>query len=158
MSAKSTKARFRRFDGHGNVRVNGHPGWQLVCSRCEAVSKVLNTHNSPNALIKRFTQLGWDVGAHKDVCPECQRKTVASRIPQAKQALADMLAPMVKDENGKTTHFNDLKAFAAKLDDAQAKELRQILREHNPTSKPPREKVDKPASPLDPDYDKWLDE
>jgi hypothetical protein len=69
-----------------------------------------------------------------------------------------MLAPMVKDENGKTTHFNDLKAFAAKLDDAQAKELRQILREHNPTSKPPREKVDKPASPLDPDYDKWLDE
>ena len=95
MSAKSTKARFRRFDGHGNVRVNGHPGWQLVCSRCEAVSKVLNTHNSPNALIKRFTQLGWDVGAHKDVCPECQRKTVASRIPQAKQALADMLAPMV---------------------------------------------------------------
>jgi len=155
MAARSTKARFRRFDGHGNVRIDGHPRWQLICA-CGATSKAINTHTSPNALIKKFEQLGWKVGTNEDVCPECQRKTIASHMPLAKKTLSEMLAPMVRDENGKGAHFSDLKTFAANLDDAQAKELRQILREHNPTTKPKR--PPKPAMPDDPDYEKWLNE
>ena len=153
MSSKSTKARHRRFDGHGNVRVDGHPRWQLICD-CGAVSKALNTHNSPNALIKKFEQLGWEVGLKQDVCPECQKKVVASHVPLAKKAWQDMMSPMVRDESGKASQFKDLKTLAANLDDAQAKELRRILREHNPTAKPPRPK--KAPPPDDPEYEKWL--
>src|SRR5215475_15116121 len=129
MTARSTKARNRRFDGHGNVRINGHPAWQLVCERCGALSKILNTRFSPDKLVKRFIQLGWEVGAHKDVCPDCQKKVTASHASLATKALSDMMTPMVKNGSGQSTHFNDLKTFAANLDAAQAKELRQILRE-----------------------------
>jgi len=61
MSTKSTKARHKRFDGHGNVRIDGHPRWRLICCTCGAMSKALNTHNSPHALVKKFEQLGWEV-------------------------------------------------------------------------------------------------
>ena len=154
---KSKKARFRRFEGHGNVRIDGHPRWQLICD-CGAASKALNTHNSPYALIKKFEQLGWEVGAKTDVCPECQKKVTASHAPLAKQAWADMMSPMVRDESGKASQFKDLKTLAANLDDEQAKELRKILREHNPTTRPPRPKPEKPATMDDLEYEKWLSE
>ena len=157
MSTKSTKARHKRFDGHGNVRIDGHPRWRLICCTCGAMSKALNTHNSPHALVKKFEQLGWEVGASKDVCPDCQRKTVASHVPMAKKTLNDMMMPMVRDDNGNAMHMNDLKAAAAKLEPEQARELIKTLRSTIPPQ-PKREKKVKPEKPDDPDYETWLNE
>jgi hypothetical protein len=158
------KARLRRFEGRGNVRLNGHPGWQLVCCKCGGLSKIVNANMnksslSPAGLVKKFTQMRWEVSAKKDdVCPECQRKAVASHTKLAKEALNDMFEPIVKDESGNAVHFNELKAVAANLDPDHAKQLIDTLRERIPP-KPKREKPIKPTKPPDdPDYDKWLSE
>jgi hypothetical protein len=156
------KARLRRFAGRGNVRINGHSAWRLVCSQCDALSKIVNANMnrsslSPVGLVKKFTQMGWEVGAKKDVCPECQHKTVASHTELATKALNDMFTPMVKDESGNAVHFTNLKAIANNLDPDQAKQLIDTLRERIPP-KSKREKPIKPTKPDDPDYDKWLSE
>jgi hypothetical protein len=162
MKTSFRKACSKRFIGHGNAKLDGRNGWQLTCSKCGELSKFINAGKhgsslSPTALIKKFKQIGWDVGAHKDICPKCLRKTVSSHVPFAKQTLADMQAPMVKDGAGKTVHFNELKATVANLDPEQAKQLVEIARGRIPP-KPRREKKIKPELPEDPDYAKWLDE
>jgi hypothetical protein len=156
------KARAKRFVGYGNVKADGRTGWQLTCSKCASLSKVIHTGKnsslSPPFLIKKFAQAGWEVGAHKDVCPECLRKTVSSHVPFAKQTIADLGAPMVKDAAGKNVHFNELKATIANLDPEQAKQIIEAARERIP-SKPKREKKPpKPEQHADPDYERWLNE
>jgi len=156
VTVKSIKKRNKRFNGHGNVRIDGRPSWQLTC-KCGATTIITNTHLSPDALVKKFKQRGWDVGAHVDVCPECQYKTVSSHTPVAKKAIADMLAPMAKDEQGNAHHVNELKAEIASLPPEQLREIVKFTRGHIPVP-PKREKKVKPVAPEDPDYHKWLDE
>lgn len=158
MTAKSRKARNRRFNGHGNVNSGGRAGWQLTCSRCGAISKVLHTRMSPDALIKKFIQLGWDVGANQDICPQCLRKTITSHMPVAKQAIKDMLAPMAKDEHGKAHHVSELKAELASLPPEQLKDVIKFAREHVPAAPKREKKPPKATPPEDPDYEKWLSE
>jgi hypothetical protein len=150
---KNFRPRERRFVGKSRE-------WKIVCPRCQAVSKTIKAGGgsmAPAGIVKKLTQAGWLVGdsSKGDLCPDCLRKPVKSRIETARKALHDVQAPMVP-VNGHKVHFNDLKMAASALDVERAKELIEQLKQQMPPKPPKKPKAEPPPKMAQSDYENWL--
>lgn len=155
-----------RFLGHGDVFVDGRRvhGWRVKCSECNRDEVIVSAGSRslpPEIIVKKLTKSGWIVGNKPtgDVCAQCQRKPIASRVGLAKQALSFLAAPVVG--NGTTTmHYSELLALALKLPPDQIRQMIKSLREvlPQPEHKPKPKPVPAPAYDNDVEYAQWLEQ
>lgn len=112
----------------------------------------------PNVVIKKLRAAGWYIGnkAGEDLCSQCQRKPIKSKIDTAKKALTAMVAPMVSN-GSERLHFSQILAVAKTLNPEEAKQLITVLRERIPKAEPRQKKVQEVMT-KDNDYERWLDE
>jgi hypothetical protein len=92
------RARERRFIGNGNVWVDPgarkQRGWQIKCSMCGGLSKVISSHGTsvpPEFIIQRLERQGWFIDARNeinDLCPSCYSspRSIHSARPAAPSA------------------------------------------------------------------------
>jgi hypothetical protein len=148
-----------RFKGN---KPNGHASaWRVICSKCAAVKDIGGNKSKslpPQIIIKKLTQAGWYVGnsARHDLCPQCNRKPVASHLPLAHKALTELAQPVVTDGQ-RQVHFSEVVSIAEKLEPQEAKQLIEVLRQRIP-ARPKIVRTSKPEPPDDSDYAQWLEQ
>jgi hypothetical protein len=153
-----------RFVGHGNVFTAGSRAhaWRLTCSRCGATKDVSSSGGKsmpPQIIIKKFLQAGWLVGNKPtgDVCSDCKRKPIGSRLDLAKTAISQAAAPCVANGDGKAIHFSELTVLACKLPPEQIRQLIKTLHDVLPQRIYKRKIVEAPIE-SDAQYAEWLEQ
>jgi hypothetical protein len=95
------RARERRFIGGGNAWVDQDArklrGWQIKCSSCGELSKVVASHGTsvpPEMIARRLERQGWFVDARdgaNDLCPACYSSPRSMR--SARPAASSLFVP-----------------------------------------------------------------